>query len=183
MGYPNTMGFRDTVVNHMYLWAVGWGLMTMPWPPEVCLRFKMPYPQLQKHMLSPMLTLNPMVLEDTMMGSRHLVKSKLDFQVWLQDVQPQHVVLQHHVVQGHHGGPRVPMVCGLRPYDHALTSRGLFEVQDASSTAVEVQVVTHVDTELHGVGRHHDWVRVLCKSKYVPLTWRQYWMEHPPATL
>ena len=32
-------------------------------------------------MLSPMLTLNPMVLEDTMMGSRHLVKSKLDFQV------------------------------------------------------------------------------------------------------
>ena len=39
----------------------------------------MPYPQLQKHMLSPMLTLNPMVLEDTMMGSRYPVKSKSDF--------------------------------------------------------------------------------------------------------
>ena len=39
----------------------------------------MSYPQLQKHMWSPMVTLNPMVLEDTMSGSRYLVESKLDF--------------------------------------------------------------------------------------------------------
>ena len=47
-----------------------------------------------------------------------------------QDVQPQHGVLQHNGVQGLHGGPHVPLCAGLRPNDHALTSRGLFEIQD-----------------------------------------------------
>ena len=29
MGYSNTMGFRVTMVDHMYLWAVGQGQKTM----------------------------------------------------------------------------------------------------------------------------------------------------------
>ena len=37
------------------------------------MRLKKANPQLQKYMGSPMLTLNPMVLEETMLGSRYLV--------------------------------------------------------------------------------------------------------------
>ena len=59
------------------------------------------------------------------------------------------------------GGPCVPLDRWLRPNDHALTSRGLFEVQDALSTAAEAHVVPHVDPEPHGVGGHNDGVKVL----------------------
>ena len=71
----------------------------------------------------------------------------------------------HHGVQGHRGEPHVPLGCGLRPNDHALTSRGLFEVQDALSTAAEAHVVLHVDPEPHGVGGDHVGVKVLVQNK------------------
>ena len=41
---------------------------------------------------------------------------------------------------------------------NALTSRGLFEVKNALSTAAEAHVVPQVDP---GVGGHHDGVKVL----------------------
>ena len=74
----------------------------------------------------------------------------------LQDVLPQHGVLQHHGVQCHHGWPHVPLACGLRPNYYALTSRSLFEVQDALSTDAEVHVVHYGDLELQGAGGHID---------------------------
>ena len=62
MGYSNTVGFRVT----MSLWL-----------PEAYLRFKKLKPQPEKHMWSPMLTLNQVVLEDICMGSQFLVMHKV----------------------------------------------------------------------------------------------------------
>ena len=73
-----------------------------------------------------------------------------------QDVKPQHGFLQHNGVQGHNGGPHVPLGCGLRQNNYALTSRSLFEVQDALSTDAEVHVVHYGDLELQGAGGHID---------------------------
>ena len=80
----------------------------------------MPYPQLQKHMWSPELTLDPMVMEDTMMGLRYLVKSDLNF------IKKSNLNMESSNTMGF----RVSMVdhmylcaVGLRPNDHALTSR------------------------------------------------------------
>ena len=66
-------------------------------------------------------------------GGHHVEVKVLDeVQVGLdQDHLPQHGVLQHHGVQGHHGGQHVPLRRGPRQKDHASTSRGLFEVQEA----------------------------------------------------
>ena len=58
-----------------------------------------------------------------------------------QDFLPQHGVLQHHGIQGHNGGPHVPLSCGLRPNDYASTLRRLFEIQEALSTAAGAHVV------------------------------------------
>ena len=79
MGYSNTMGFRVTMGDNMYLCAVGQGKKTMLRPLEVYLRFKKPNPHLQRHMLFPRLTLIPMVLEDIILWSRYLMKSKPGF--------------------------------------------------------------------------------------------------------
>ena len=48
-------------------------------PLEVYLRFKKPNPHLQRHMLFPRLTLIPMAVEDTILWSRYLMKSKSGF--------------------------------------------------------------------------------------------------------
>ena len=47
----------------------------------------------------------------------------------LQDVHQHNGVHQHHMVQGHHGELHVPLVYVLRPFGHAITSRGYIEVQ------------------------------------------------------
>ena len=73
-----------------------------------------------------------------------------------QDVLPEHVVLQHHGAQGHNRGPHVPLGCGLRQNNYALTSRSLSEVQEALSTAAEVHVVHYGDLEPEGAGGHID---------------------------
>ena len=47
------------------------------------------------------------------------------------------------------------------PNDHALTSGGLFEVQEVETAATEAHVVTHVYPEPSGVGGHLYEVAVL----------------------
>ena len=74
-----------------------------------------------------------------------------------QDLLPQHGVLQHHGIQGHNGGPHVPLGCGLRPNDYALTFRRMFEVQEALSTGAEAHVVHYDDLVPHGAGGTHWW--------------------------
>ena len=69
MEYSNTIGFRVTTGDHMYIGAVGRGHKTM-------LRLKMPNPHLQKHMFFPRMTLILTVLEDIRLWWRYLIKSK-----------------------------------------------------------------------------------------------------------
>ena len=53
--------------------------------------------------------------------------------------------------------------CGSKQNDHSLISGGLLGVEEALSAAAEAQVGTHVGSEPHGVGGHHDGVKVLDK--------------------
>ena len=71
-----------------------------------------------------------------------------------QDFLPQHGVLQHHGIHGHNGGPHVPLSCGLRPNDYASTSRRMFEVQEALSTAAGAHGVHYDDLVPHDAGGH-----------------------------
>ena len=56
----------------------------------------------------------------------------------------------------HNREPHVPLGCGLWPKYYALTSRSLFEVQEALSTAAEAHAVHYDDLEPYGGGGHAD---------------------------
>ena len=69
----DTMVFRVTLGNNMCLCAVAFGPLAMLLTLAVTLRSDKLNPWPQRHMLSPMVTLNPMVSVGTMLGSLYLM--------------------------------------------------------------------------------------------------------------
>ena len=106
---------------------------------------KKPYPQLQKHKWAPMLALNLMVLEDTMMGSRCLIKYESDFICTTYGGGPQaHTTMDlKELIMGLRGF-LVP--CSLKNslklsfLNHGFSELGFFDIQFLNSNFLGVEI-------------------------------------------